>query len=211
MNPPAEQEIQRGATVDIRRRALFLALRVQSSAVERRREAAEKRSAIMSGQECDAVSAVRFGCHRMVRFARAGGIALVLLAMPACRRPAPSTTINEPSVAAPADAKTEVAAVDEPAPQAPEADPDHWLVVTETAKDSKGGYATGSFMPERNKIVLTTRDVESFTIDTSRISIDWDRLVVISIDGVNSELRKRDYDLLHFARDKYGAWRVVEP
>ncbi len=73
-----------------------------------------------------------------------------------------------------------------------------------------GAWATGSFDPERNKLDIDTHDVESFAIDTGRIPIRWDKLVILSIDRKNSELVRRDYSVLHFTRDKYG-WHVIEP
>jgi len=90
-------------------------------------------------------------------------------------------------------------------------DSDRWLFV-EKAKDGvEGAWATGSFNRKRNRLTIRERDVQQFAIDTSRISIDWERLVVISINGRTSELRKRDYPFLHFARDDHGQWVVREP
>ena len=90
-------------------------------------------------------------------------------------------------------------------------DPDRWLVVEKTRDGAPGGWATGSFDPKRNKLTIRQRDVQRFAIDVSRIPINWARLVVIGINGRNSELRKRDYSILHFARDQHGQWVVVEP
>ena len=135
-------------------------------------------------------------------------------AMAGCRRPMPVKTAHETS---PSD---QVDATDAPSPpsvvqQIPETptliSETPWLVVQQARRGTKGGWASGSFLADRNKIVIQTRDVERFSIDTSRLPVNWDRLVVISIDGVNSELRKRDFDVLNFARDAHGAWRVVEP
>lgn len=139
------------------------------------------------------------------------GMALFLFASSACHRAEPP---NSPPAPAPPPQSPETTETPPPAPETPEPDapdPNQWLVVTRTKQGTRGGHATGSFLPDRNRIVIETHDVERFTIDTSRIPINWDRLVVIRIDGVNSELRKRDYDVLHVARDPYGAWKVVEP
>jgi hypothetical protein len=90
-------------------------------------------------------------------------------------------------------------------------DPDRWLRVEKTRKGAPGGWATGSFDPKRNKLTIRTRDVEQFAVDVSRVPIAWKRLVVIGINGRNAELRKRDYSVLHFARDRHGQWEVIEP
>ena len=92
-----------------------------------------------------------------------------------------------------------------------EDDTDRWLRVAAVAEDADGGVATGSFDPKGNQIRIRTQDVKGFVIDTGRLAIDWDRLVVIRINGVGSELRKRDYDLLHFVRNDHGRWEVAEP
>ena len=77
-------------------------------------------------------------------------------------------------------------------------------------KGAPGAWATGSFDRKRNKLDIRTRDVQDFSIDVSRIPINWERLVVIGIDGANSELRKRDYSVLHFRLDDHGQWVVLE-
>ena len=135
----------------------------------------------------------------------------------ACSEPARSTAIDDP-----------VASVSTPIRSAPvrerttsrsvraavlpsEDDTDRWLRVAAVAEDADGGVATGSFDPKGNQIRIRTQDVKGFVIDTGRLAIDWDRLVVIRINGVGSELRKRDYDLLHFVRNDHGRWEVAEP
>ncbi len=90
-------------------------------------------------------------------------------------------------------------------------DQDRWLWAEEARDGARGGWATGSFDPKRNKIDIETRDVERFAVDVSRIPINWERLVVIGINNINSELRRRDYSVLHFARDDHGRWVVLEP
>ena len=89
-------------------------------------------------------------------------------------------------------------------------DLDRWLVVEKVKDGAAGAWATGSFDPKRNKLDIGTHDVQRFAVDTGRIPIRWDKLVILSIDGKNSELVHRDYSILHFTRDKYG-WHVIEP
>ena len=89
-------------------------------------------------------------------------------------------------------------------------DADRWLLVEKAREGAPGAWATGSFDPKRNKLDIRTRDVQEFSIDVSRIPINWERLVVIGIDGANSELRKRDYSVLHFRLDDHGQWVVRE-
>ncbi len=87
---------------------------------------------------------------------------------------------------------------------------DRWLFVREIKGEAKGAWATGDFNRERNKIDIRTHDVSAFAIETSRMSINWNRPVVLGIDGSNSELKRRDESLILFEIDKYGAWVVRE-
>ena len=142
-----------------------------------------------------------------------GGVALVLSA---CHKP----SLFPPPDQAPAGEKSdelmeETKAIATPPPPVrlpvEAVDPDRWIFVEKTRDGAPGGWATGSFDPQRNKLTIRERGVQRFTIDVSRIPINWARLVVIGINGRNSELRKRDYSILHFARDQHGQWIVVEP
>ncbi len=137
--------------------------------------------------------------------------------LPGCRG---ATPVSEPGDAARTVEREETA---EPAPTgglpAPshvaigiEADePDRWLFVEAVKKDAVGGWATGSFDAGRNKLDIRTHDVRAFAIDVGRIPIRWERLVILSINGLKSELCRRDYALLHFALDDHGQWVVIEP
>lgn len=87
---------------------------------------------------------------------------------------------------------------------------DRWLFVREIKGEAKGAWATGDFNRERNKIDIRTHDVSAFAIETSRMSVNWNRPVVLGIDGSNSELKRRDESLILFEIDKYGAWVVRE-
>ena len=95
-------------------------------------------------------------------------------------------------------------------PEPEESDPNRWLFAKAIKKGTEGGWATGSFDVERNRISITTRDVTAFSLHVDRIAINWDRLVVIRLDGHNSELRKRDHAVYTFARDRHGRWIVQE-
>ncbi len=138
-----------------------------------------------------------------------------VIALSACNGPSPSPM----SAGAVPPKQVSPAAEVSPSSTAPtraripiaEDDLERWLVVTEARGDAEGAWATGTFDAKRNKIDIQTQDVQAFTIDTGRIAIDWDRLVVLGIDGRNSELRRRDHPILRFARDRHGAWVVLEP
>jgi hypothetical protein len=90
-------------------------------------------------------------------------------------------------------------------------DEDRWLTVLEAKAGTEGGWATGSFDARRNRLTIRTRDVARFMVDTGRIPINWERLVVVSLDGRTSELRRRKDPVLHFVLNEQREWVVREP
>ncbi len=138
---------------------------------------------------------------------------LCLLACPSCREPAPKTTPLEINSNDTSDSPVEE--IEREPPSAPILvgldDPDRWLTVERIVAGSDGAWATGSFDPKRNKLEIRTRNVERFSVDVSRIPIDWDRLVILGINLSNTELRSRDFDIYRFVRTQQGGWMVAEP
>jgi hypothetical protein len=90
-------------------------------------------------------------------------------------------------------------------------DSDRWLFVEQVKAGAQGAWASGSFDVERNRLTIRTNDVRRFRVAVSRIEIDWTRPVVLRLDGVNSELRRRPHADYHFFRDDHGLWVVSEP
>lgn len=88
-------------------------------------------------------------------------------------------------------------------------DRERWLTVETARNGTAGAWATGSFDRERNKLDIQTKDVQRFVIDVGRVPIDWEKLVVLRIDGKSHELRRREQHRYHFVLDRYGQW-VVE-
>lgn len=135
--------------------------------------------------------------------------------VPGCHEPGATPESDEAPQAADRETTAEPKPPEPPPTRVPIAadiqEPDRWLVVEAVKDGSIGGWATGRFLPERNKLDIRTHDVRAFAVDVGRIPIRWKRLVILSIDGLSSELRRRDYAVLHFALDGHGQWVVVEP
>ncbi len=141
--------------------------------------------------------------------------AAVLLLVSGCHKPSAPPPVNEsptpPALRAPPERTTADTAPPDIGNLVETDDPARWLHVRKTREGAPGGWATGSFDHKRNKLTIRTKDVEQFTVDVGRVPINWERLVVIGINGRNAELRKRNYSVLHFARDRHGQWVVIEP
>lgn len=141
-----------------------------------------------------------------------GTVALV----PSCRKPSPThDNANKDS----SNQSVEQTVLSDTAGEVPNrvdigvhvADSEDWLTVDEIRDDAPGAWATGSFLAARNRIVIKTEDVARFSIDMSRVPVRWDKLVVIRIDGRNSELVKRNQAIYRFVLDGHGHWVVLEP
>lgn len=89
-------------------------------------------------------------------------------------------------------------------------DSEGWLTVDGIRDQAPGAWATGSYIAARNRIVIETQGVARFSIDMSRVPVRWDKLVVIRIDGRNSELVKRKQTIYRFALDEHRHWVVLE-
>ncbi len=143
---------------------------------------------------------------------RVGTILVGLLIATACRKP------EGPSKAADIDA-TESMQLEQPVLSQPArveidaavSDPDRWLYAEAAMDPARGGWVSGTFDAERNKLSIRTKDVRRFAVDAGRVPIDWNKLVILSIDGRNSELRRRDFVVYHFDRTDHGEWVVKEP
>jgi hypothetical protein len=107
----------------------------------------------------------------------------------------------------------EASADHEPTPSIPEWawSAGRWLEVITPDPKTPGGWATGSFDPAKNKLIIDTHDARQFLVRIDMIDIDWNRLVVLSLNGANSELRRREAGVLTFDLDDHGQWVILEP
>lgn len=159
------------------------------------------------------------------------GLIAAALPLTSCRQNTPKVETPQPRQSALPKAepkeskepfKSEPDLSEEPIPEPDAPEPDavgvatvpaesDWLHVDAIRPKVDGGWATGDFFEPRNKIEIHTRGVKQFSLDLSKLNINWDRLVIIGIDGRNAELRKRNADVIHIARDKNNKWVVREP
>ncbi len=86
---------------------------------------------------------------------------------------------------------------------------DGWLRIEAMREGAPGAWATGHFILDR-KIEIETEHVDQFSIDVSRLRINWNRRVILKIDGRASQLSRKKSPVVHFKRDRTGAWNVVK-
>lgn len=159
-------------------------------------------------------------CEKIARTRRFGRPVLYLafvvtIGVPsACQKPESKTTRDRAADSRPAaDGNQPERPVIPEAPPIPTGlgEPVRWLEVLQARPGSSGAWATGNFFAKRNKIEIRTNGVARFTLDVSKIRPNWQRKVIIGIDGINSELRKRDFEVYEFVFDKHGRWQITEP
>ena len=92
------------------------------------------------------------------------------------------------------------------------ADPQRgWLRIEDIRDSAAGAWATGLLLQHDNKIVIETENVEQFSINLSKLRLNWNRRVVLRIDGRSSELMRKRRPVVHLRRSPAGSWDVVEP
>lgn len=145
--------------------------------------------------------------------------AIVGLALPSCRkRPetVSTTSVDQRPASRSASENTRAEPVESTDPRTlpiPEQawSQGRWLKVITPDLKTPGGWAEGSFDRDKNKLTIVARDVRRFIIKTDMIRIDWDRRVILSLNRVNTELRRREGGVLTFELDDHGQWVVLEP
>src|SRR5262245_43355836 len=92
------------------------------------------------------------------------GIVTIATGLMNCRKPETLQSAKPDEAAAPSPPEKPPqlpTRVDIPVPNE---DPDRWLSVQKVADKAKGGWATGSFDSDRNKLSVHTSDVEEFAL-----------------------------------------------
>ena len=84
-----------------------------------------------------------------------------------------------------------------------------WLVIEERADARQWAWVEGSIVGD-DKCVLDTSNIRRFQLDLSRLRLNWDRPIVLRIDGFNSQLTRKRWPVLDFLRTPSGAWIVVD-
>ncbi len=84
-----------------------------------------------------------------------------------------------------------------------------WLQIVRLAPGAEGGWATGRFETDHNRVCVETQNVVEFVLDQTRLEVRWDRRVVLRINGRPAELIRKKDPAIHFRRSPGGAWEVV--
>ena|GEM_PF-7086982 len=85
-----------------------------------------------------------------------------------------------------------------------------WLRIERLRPDVEGGWVSGH-SPKPNRIVIETRNVDQFSMDISRLALDWSRRVWVRINANSFELTHKRNPVIHLRATSTGAWELVKP
>ncbi|NOT02084.1 MAG: hypothetical protein HOP29_15840 [Phycisphaerales bacterium] len=85
---------------------------------------------------------------------------------------------------------------------------ERWIRGERLIDGVKGGWVTGAVSPE-NRVVIETDGLEQVVLDLSRVPADWNRRVILRIDGHTSELTRAHFPTLRLRRSPTGGWLAV--
>jgi len=83
-----------------------------------------------------------------------------------------------------------------------------WAVIDERAESAQRAWVEGEVVVG-DRFVIQTQNVRRFTLDLTRVRLDWSKRIVLRMDGFNSELTRKRWPKLHFIRTPSGAWDAV--
>ena len=86
---------------------------------------------------------------------------------------------------------------------------DGWLVIDDVSDQDRTTWVEGR-VEDGEKLVIDTENVERFQLDLSRVKLDWDKRIVLRIDGFNRELTRKNFPRLNYERTSTGGWRLTD-
>lgn len=84
-----------------------------------------------------------------------------------------------------------------------------WLMIDEVSDRDHTAWVEGR-VEDGEKLVIDTENIERFQLDLSRIRLDWDKRIVLRIDGFNRELTRKNFPHLNYERTSTGGWRLID-
>lgn len=82
-----------------------------------------------------------------------------------------------------------------------------WATLTEHAEAKARAWVEGEVI-DGDQFVINTQNVRRFTLDLTRVRLNWSKRIVLRMDGFNSELTRKRWPKLSFVRTPSGAWDV---
>lgn len=85
---------------------------------------------------------------------------------------------------------------------------ERWIRGERLIEGVSGGWVTGSVSAE-NRVVVESDGLAQVILDLSRVPVDWNRRVILRIDGHTSELTRDRFPTLRLRRIPTGGWLAV--
>lgn len=84
-----------------------------------------------------------------------------------------------------------------------------WLTIDDVSDRDHTAWAEGR-VDDGEKLVINTENIERFQLDLSKVKLDWDKRIVLRIDGFNRELTRKNFPHLNYERTSTGGWRLID-
>jgi hypothetical protein len=82
-----------------------------------------------------------------------------------------------------------------------------WATIDEKADESQRAWMEGEIRLT-DRLIITTSSVRRFALDLTRLRLNWDKRILLRLDGFNFELTRKRWPVIHFIRTPAGAWEV---
>jgi hypothetical protein len=84
-----------------------------------------------------------------------------------------------------------------------------WAHLTEHAAAGERAWIEGGIAGD-DRLTISTHNVRRFTLNLTRLRLNWEKRIVLRMDGYNSQLTRKRWPKLNFVRTASGAWDVVD-
>ena len=83
-----------------------------------------------------------------------------------------------------------------------------WVTILSRTESGDHGWIEGEIQAGE-KLTINTENTNRFRLDLTRLHLDWEKGIVLRLDGSNSELTRKRWPAMVFGRTPSGGW-VVE-
>ena len=87
---------------------------------------------------------------------------------------------------------------------------DSWFRIERLCARVEGGWVCGH-SPAVNRIVIETHNVSQFSMDVSRLDLDWSKRVWVRVNSTAFELIHKRNPVIHLRETSAGVWEIVKP
>ena len=77
-------------------------------------------------------------------------------------------------------------------------------------EEEQRAWIEGMVVNDDRNIIKTSPNTAAFHLDLSRIRVNWEKRILLRIDGFNSELSRKRWPVVYLQRTATGAWKPMK-